>query len=560
MAARSGRLCDLCEIQHLTNEAEIWCPQCEEALCSKCKVHHEIARITKKHETVPIEDYCKLPESVQQITLHCDEHSQRFEYLCSSHDTPCCVKCVNTIHKNCKDALTPLHEAIENVKSAKVMLDLETSITDLQVNIQKVLNFQTSNIDSLSQQKFQCQMEIQETRQDINKKLDELEQDILDELSSIYTKHNSEIEEFITDLKSRKQRVDESECVLSAIKQHATEFQTYLSIRDMTREAQEEENYLQSLRDNQKLLRYDMRFIKEMDVIENKSKVFGKLEFEIRNEDVAFTRKTDNEAQIFNPRRRREVGNVTMSKILSFKVPPKDNNRVFDCLVTDGGLFIVPNCNHKCLHIFESDGKVKRDLQLLYEPIGVTQLNEQILVIYAGQSIIHVIDLTNFNIVNEIKVKGQPYSICTFNSNILIGLSRGEFLIRIDNKGNVLKEVKTIFEIPYHIIVANDTIYLTKWKENNIVCLDKDGNQLYAMFNKDLKTPVGITSDSDGNLYVVGFNSNNVFLLSKDCQTCKELIPASDKISKPRAVNYNDMLGLLMITTLTGEVYIYKNV
>jgi hypothetical protein len=42
----------------------------------------------------------------------------------------------------------------------------------------------------------------------------------------------------------------------------------------MTREAQEEENYLQSLKDNQKLVRYDMRFIKEMDVIENKTKYF----------------------------------------------------------------------------------------------------------------------------------------------------------------------------------------------------------------------------------------------------------------------------------------------
>ena len=559
MAARSGRLCDLCEIQHLTNEAEIWCPQCEEALCSKCKAHHEIARITKKHETVLIEDYCKLPESVQQITLHCDEHSERFEYLCSSHDTPCCVKCINSIHKNCKDTLTPLHEAIENVKSAKVMLDLEKSITDLQVNIQKVLNIQTSNMDSLNQQKLQCQKEIQDTRQNINKKLDELEQDILDELSSIYTKHNSEIEELITDLKSRKQRVDESECVLSAIKQYATEFQTYLSIRDMTREAQEEENYLQSLRDNQKLVRYDIRFIKEVYVIENKSKFFGKLEFEIRNEDVAFIRKTDNEAQIFNTRRRREVGNVTMSKILSFKVPPKEENEVWDCLVSDDGLFIVTNCGNKCLHIFESDGTVKRDLQLLYKPIGVTQLNKQILVIYAGQSIIHVIDLTNFNIVNEIKIKGQSHSICTFNSNIFIGLPRGGFLI-IDIKGNVLEEIKMAFENPYYIVVANDTIYLPKWTEKKIVCLDTDGNQLFEMFNKDLKTPVGITSDSDGNLYVVGFHSNNVFLFSKDGQTCKELIPASDKMSNPRTVNYNAMLELLMITTKTGEVYIYKNV
>jgi WD40 repeat protein len=559
MAARSGRLCDICEVQHLTNKAEIWCPQCEQALCSKCKVHHEIAGISKTHETIPIEDYCKLPESVQQITLHCDEHSERFEYFCSSHDTPCCVKCINSIHKNCKDTLTPLHEAIENVKSAKVMLDLENSITDLQVNIQKVLNFQTSNMDSLSKQKLQCQKEIRETRQDINKKLDELEQDILDELSSIYTKHNSEIEELITDLKSRKQRVDESECVLSAIKQYATEFQTYLSIRDMTREAQEEENYLQSLRDNQKLLRYDMRFIKEMDVIENKSKFFGKLEFEIRNEDVAFTRKTDNEAQIFNPRRRREVGNVTMSKILSFKVPPKEKNVVWDCFVSDDGLFIATNCDDKCLHIFESDGTVKRDLQLLYKPIGVTQLNKQILVIYSGQSIIHVIDLTNFDIVNEIKMKAQSHSIYTFNSNIFIGLERGGFLI-IDIKGNVLKEIQMPFQTPYYIVVANDTIYLPNWDENKIVCLDTDGNQLFEMFNEDLKAPLGITSDFDGNLYVVGFRSNNVFLFSKDGQTCKELIPASDKILYPRTVNYNDMLGLLMITTITGEVFIYKNV
>jgi outer membrane protein assembly factor BamB len=149
--------------------------------------------------------------------------------------------------------------------------------------------------------------------------------------------------------------------------------------------------------------------------------------------------------------------------------------------------------------------------------------------------------------------------MCTFNSNILIGLSHGGFLV-IDIKGKVLQELKKTFEAPYYIVVANDTIYIPKWKENKIVCLDTDGNQLFEMFNEDLKAPLGITFDSDGNLYVVGFQSNNVVLFSKDGQTCKELISVSDKIPNPRAVNYNDMLGLLMITTETGEVYIYKNV
>jgi outer membrane protein assembly factor BamB len=56
-------------------------------------------------------------------------------------------------------------------------------------------------------------------------------------------------------------------------------------------------------------------------------------------------------------------------------------------------------------------------------------------------------------------------------------------------------EVKTTFEDPYYIVVANDTIYTPKWRENKIVCLDTDGNQLFEMFNKDLKAPLGITSD-----------------------------------------------------------------
>jgi DNA-binding beta-propeller fold protein YncE len=140
-----------------------------------------------------------------------------------------------------------------------------------------------------------------------------------------------------------------------------------------------------------------------------------------------------------------------------------------------------------------------------------------------------VIDLTNFNIVNEIKVKSPPDSICTFKSNILITLVLGGFLI-IDIKGNVLKEVRITFENPCYIVVANDTIYIPNWKENKSVCVDTDENQLFEMFNKDLRAPLGITSDSDGNLYVVGCDSNNLFLFSKDGQTCKELIPASDKM------------------------------
>jgi hypothetical protein len=43
------RFCDICAFQHINELAVEWCSECDEALCSKCKVQHGIAKATRNH-------------------------------------------------------------------------------------------------------------------------------------------------------------------------------------------------------------------------------------------------------------------------------------------------------------------------------------------------------------------------------------------------------------------------------------------------------------------------------------------------------------------------------
>jgi hypothetical protein len=43
------RFCDICAFQHINELAVEWCSECDEALCSKCKEQHGIAKATRNH-------------------------------------------------------------------------------------------------------------------------------------------------------------------------------------------------------------------------------------------------------------------------------------------------------------------------------------------------------------------------------------------------------------------------------------------------------------------------------------------------------------------------------
>jgi hypothetical protein len=41
----SSPVCGICDIRHISKSSEVWCPQCEEGMCTECIEHHSLVKL-----------------------------------------------------------------------------------------------------------------------------------------------------------------------------------------------------------------------------------------------------------------------------------------------------------------------------------------------------------------------------------------------------------------------------------------------------------------------------------------------------------------------------------
>ena len=76
----------------------------------------------------------------------------------------------------------------------------------------------------------------------------------------------------------------------------------------------------------------------------------------------------------------------------------------------------------------------------------------------------------------------------------------------------------------YCVATSGDKLYYTKVCTHSVTCCDLHGTTQWEFNDKHvLHTPCGIAIDNDGNVYVVGYMSNNVVVFSPDGQRNRQL-------------------------------------
>lgn len=70
-----------------------------------------------------------------------------------------------------------------------------------------------------------------------------------------------------------------------------------------------------------------------------------------------------------------------------------------------------------------------------------------------------------------------------------------------------------------------------------------------------LQKHYGITLDSYSNIYVLGSDSNNVAVISKDGKRAKQLIEPSNGILNPSAVFFHKTKNVLLVASYDGVAF-----
>lgn len=249
--------CDICISDNRNKSASVWCSKCDEAICSDCEKQHGLMGITKNHETIPIEDYKKLPLSVSAIDQNCKRHSLKLDFYCLIHNERCCVSCISEKHGTC-NKLKPLSEVVEGVKSSEDFKKLEDKLKDIIKTICSMIMIKENNQKCFRDQKKKIISEVQNVRTTINNHLDKLQKDFMDKLCNVEKEKSKDIDDLIAKLYHMQSNVEKISSDLKTTKQYSSDYQAFLSIHEWNQNIEIEETNVMSLKYEQSLENFEM--------------------------------------------------------------------------------------------------------------------------------------------------------------------------------------------------------------------------------------------------------------------------------------------------------------
>ena len=169
-------------IEHENEHAIIYCQTCRVYMCNKCKSFH--FKLCKNHFTYDINNYTN-----EIFTGFCKEenHYDKLEYFCKTHNQLCCSGCIAKIKRKGKGQHTDCEicnlEDIKDEKKNKLKENIESLEKELN-NIDKSIQNLKNIFEKINENKEELKLEIQKVFTKIRNKLNNREEELLIEIDN----------------------------------------------------------------------------------------------------------------------------------------------------------------------------------------------------------------------------------------------------------------------------------------------------------------------------------------------------------------------------------------
>ena len=476
----------ICEAQHITKYADKWCPECDEGLCSDCENHHKVAKASRNHCVISIENYHKLPSSISEIGNHCEYHDMKYTHFCQHHDKPCCPDCISTNHKDCAGLLS-IREIIKTSKTSTLIDNIEENLTDIKNNLDKIVKNRQTNLSEIRQQRQMFQDQIKQMRVKINTHLDTLEQHILQKLDDTEDEIESKIDNMVKQLSQNSKTVEGLQSDIRAVKEYASDLQTFLGSKTIEGEVKKEEENIMDLSADgclqQLTLRYNIN-TKIQDILSTIA-TFGSVSIEISPASVVIKTTKDKQAQLVSVMQHptvKSINDIKLTLHTTFNIPnAKYDSHITGCIVCPNGKLIFVDCLYNSrLVILNDDGTLDKVITCtLGELCDVTCLDDTTVAVSTNNGI-EIININSTKTKRRIKI-GKPCCGITHHNGVLLWCEekRGIQMMKLsdDRVTTLVKQDNVSFNC--YITTCGDKIYQTINDTNTVKCYTMKGDKLW---------------------------------------------------------------------------------
>lgn len=555
-------LCTICKLRHNDVCAVVWCPECEENLCTGCKEHHDLSRLTKGHNSISVEEYDALSPFIQEIKQHCKDHKEKFDFLCPDDDTLCCRKCITTTHKECKHFMS-IEEAIASSRENLSCEAIDKCLECQRGNLENAKKDRESNKKLVIEQKEKFRSDIQNVRGRIKDYLDQLENKIIEELDFSVEMQEKEIQKVIDEITSKQDEVEKLTAEKENLRENDFDLQTFLRMRKLRESVNQSEKCIQTLIDSDRFDRIsvEMSIANEISTFLSKIRTLGTIRVIVKPRTVTVQSVKDDKAITNEPV---QMASLDVGLQLSTKVQApkgKQGINVTGCAMSPTGqIYIADFSPSKRLLTVNSDGSFSKDVSFIDTPVfDLTFIDSSIMAISTGSyRKIKIINTTNQNVLQNVTTSGNNYGITSAHGSLIfcVGNQNLQSFNLSDNSVDEIQSGK--LKNNAYVCYNDGKLYHTSANGSSIICRDICGNTLWEFQAEQLKEPRGIAVDRNGKIYVVGEASNNLITISADGKQFKEMLTSNDELNKPTAVCCDNRNDILVICNKSGLLFVYK--
>lgn len=227
------------------------------------------------------------------------------------------------------------------------------------------------------------------------------------------------------------------------------------------------------------------------------------------------------------------------------------------CTTLSGKLVFSDYGSHQLL-VYSRDGHFQRLIKLKGKPFCVTSTeNGKVAITFHDLKCVEIYDLETDSVCNVIGLDKCCAGISYHNGHILVRVEDIGYRIYDVCSGKFVRQVRIEGKNMPYVSYIDERLYFTNWNTGKVICSDLNGNTLWEFKNEILRTPNGIATDSFGNVFVSGFSSNNIVVISKDGLSARSII-ADGSLEKPIGIYYDNDTDELLVTSATGHGILYK--
>ncbi|XP_063425533.1 uncharacterized protein LOC134709294 [Mytilus trossulus] len=557
--ASKWSLCGVCYNHHIIKPSEVWCSECKAGLCRECKKNHSLSKDTQ-HHTV---EYKKLPTEVLRIVQDCKIHNKRYELFCSKHDCPCCKICKN--HNDC-ESLFDINECTKNVKTSDAFHEIEQTLLEVVNNIKRIINNRENNLESLKNQEKEIKDEINEIKTNINNYLDKVQGHLIRNLMEIEQLESSKIQKVLTTLKNQEEEITEYQENFTIVKQHASELQIFLAMKNLEKDIAVKGQFIESITKSDYMNQVNIScIVNQLSLHQITASVQRCVEMKVISNpcNLSIQKKKDRQAQTSLTHFTKNIDSLTLTLQKHINTGLKN---VRGCSLLPGGRMIFSCFTQSKLSVFNSVGQLDFEIKNIDDPFDLVYIGNDCVAVSSGKSL-------PINVINIKKNKREKtIKVSTFSDGVkdndgvayldgnLIYCGREEGLRKISCFDGSVSTIGSNDALSYasYVTAFKSRFFYTIHRDDSVTCCDYQGKILWTFSDANvLKTPLGISADNNGNVFVAGANSDNVIVISADGKRYRELLSHEDGLIRPQVLYFDTSTDKLLVVNERNDAFLY---